>query len=370
MKVIMTGGGTGGHIYPAIAIADKIKEMQSDAQILFVGTSRGLETELVPKNGYPLEFVTVSGFNRRNPLKNIQTAKDLLKGMKEADKIIEDFKPDVVVGTGGYVCGPVVRSAKKHGIPCFIHEQNAFPGMTNKILQNYVDKVFISFDAAAEYFKKKDKLLLTGNPVRKQFFEADYNECRRKLGIEDDRFVLLCFGGSRGAERINEAMLRVLENYSGSNEIEIYFVTGRVHFDEIMEKTSCIVGGLGSNIHVLPYIDNMDVYLAACDLVISRAGALTVSEITVCGKPSIMIPSPYVTGNHQYFNAKAVADVGGAILTEEKYLTNEVLLGDIETMLRNPEKRKKMGLDATKAAPGNATEIIYNEIMKVLKNEH
>ncbi|MCR5481827.1 MAG: undecaprenyldiphospho-muramoylpentapeptide beta-N-acetylglucosaminyltransferase [Clostridia bacterium] len=366
MKVIMTGGGTGGHIYPAIAIADKIKEMQEDAEILFVGTKRGLETELVPKNGYPLEFVTVSGFNRKNPLKNVRTAKDLVKGIKEADAIIEKFRPDVVIGTGGYVCGPVVRSAKKHGVHCFIHEQNAFPGMTNKILQNYVDKVFISFDAAAEYFRKKNKLILTGNPVRKQFFEADYKECRQKLGIEDDRFVLLCFGGSRGAERINEAMLRVLEKYNGSDKMEIYFVTGKVHFDEVKEKTSYIASELADNIHILPYIDNMDVYLGACDLVISRAGALTVSEITVCRKPSIMIPSPYVTGNHQYFNAKAVADVGGAILTEEKYLTNEILLSDIETMLTNPEKRQKMGLDAAKAAPGNATEIIYREVMKAL----
>ena len=197
MKVIMTGGGTGGHIYPAIAIADKIKERDPEAEILFVGTEKGLERELVPRSGYPIRFITVSGFNRKNMLKNIKVAKDLAKGSRQAKAILKEFMPDVVIGTGGYVCGPMVRAAHKKGIRTFVHEQNAFPGVTNKILEKYVDKVFISFEAAGEHFVHKEKLEITGNPVRKVFFEGDRPVCRKTLGLKPGDFALLCFGGSR-----------------------------------------------------------------------------------------------------------------------------------------------------------------------------
>ena len=362
MRVIMTGGGTGGHIYPAIAIAEEIKEKHSDAEILFVGTERGLESKLIPDNGYNIKFITVTGFNRKNIFKNIKVVKDLMKGDKQSKKILKEFKPNVVIGTGGYVCGPVVRAAKKMGIKCFIHEQNAFPGVTNKLLEKYVDKVFISFKEAEKYFKEKDKLVLSGNPVRQSFFDASKEECRKELGIRDDEFVLLCFGGSRGAEKINKTMTEALEELSGTRGMQVFFVTGKVHYQAIMSEIAKNGIELGGNIHIMEYIDKMDNYLPAADLIISRSGALTVSEITVCGVPSILIPSPYVTGNHQFFNAKAVADYGGAIILPEDELCKESLLKNIKNLMESKKQLEKMALNSRSVAPKKATEIIYQHL--------
>lgn len=362
MRVIMTGGGTGGHIYPAIAIAEKIKERSPEAEILFVGTKKGLEKDLVPQNGYKIKFITVSGFNRKNPIKNIKVVKDLLKGNKEAKKIIKDFRPDIVIGTGGYVCGPVVRAAHKLGIKTYIHEQNAFPGMTNKLLEKYVENVFISFADAEKYFKNKEKLILSGNPVRSAFFYIDKKNARNCIGESNDNFVILCFGGSRGAGKINDVMVEVANQLNGVKNVTLFFVTGSIYYDKIlkqMESDGFINSG---NIHIKKYINNMQDYLGAADLIISRSGALTVSEITVCGKASVLIPSPNVTGNHQYFNAKAVADKGGAIIVEEKDLTKESLLKIISHLKASPEKIREMEKASAAIAPCDATKIIYEQL--------
>lgn len=363
MRVIMTGGGTGGHIYPAVAIADKIKEKHPDAEILFVGTTRGLEKDLVPRNGYPIEFITVSGFNRKNLLKNFKTVKDLAKGNMEAKAIIKKFKPDIVIGTGGYVCGPVVRAAAKMGIPSYIHEQNAFPGMTNKLLEKHVKKVFIAFEAATEYFKCKDKLVVTGNPVRKTFFEADRKAAREKLGIPQDAFMVMSFGGSQGAKKINDTMFPVMEAFNGKEGTYLVYGTGKYYYKSTLEKVSAKNIELKDNVQIKEYIDNMDQYIAAADLIVSRAGALAVSEITVCGRASVLVPSPNVTGNHQYYNAKAVADVGGAILVVEDEFTDELLLSAVFDLMNNREKLQKLEMCSKKAAPLHATEIIYENIM-------
>ena len=362
MRVLMTGGGTGGHIYPAIAIADRIKEKNPDAEIIFAGTERGLEKTLVPKNGYDIKFITVSGFDRKNMLKNIKTAFDLAKGMAQSKKLIKDFAPDVVIGTGGYVCGPVVKAAHAAGAKCYIHESNAYPGMTNKMLEKHVDKTFIGVEKAGDYFKEKDKLCYVGNPVRKAFFEGTKAEAREYLGIPQDEFVILSFGGSRGAGRINDAMKSVLELVNGVDGVSLYFGTGDVYYDAIIEEIKEKGIELKDNVHVLRYIDEMDKYLKAADVVVSRAGALTLAEITACGKCSILIPSPNVTGNHQYHNAKAVADAGGAILMEEKNLTDEALAEKIMELKRNPQVSAEMGENARKCAFDDSTEVIYREI--------
>ena len=361
MKVIMTGGGTGGHIYPAVAIADKIKEKQPDAQILFVGTRKGLEKTLVPKNGYPIEFITVSGFDRRNMLKNIKTAADLVRGLAQAKKIIKEFKPDVVIGTGGYVCGPVVKTAAKMGIRTYIHEQNAFPGMTNKMLEPYVDKVFMGFEKAGEYFKHPDKHIVVGNPVRKSFFTTTRAEARAALGIPEDEFMILSFGGSRGAGRINKAMLSVLKEVNGMENTSLYFGTGDLYYDVICHEAAEMCS-LSDNIHIMRYIDDMDNHLMAADVVVSRAGALSIAEICVCGKCAVFIPSPNVTGNHQYHNARAVADKGGAILIEEKDLTDELLVSKLMELKQNLAQVEIMGAAAKKCAFNDSAEIIYDEI--------
>ncbi|WP_051280284.1 undecaprenyldiphospho-muramoylpentapeptide beta-N-acetylglucosaminyltransferase [Anaerovorax odorimutans] len=362
IKVIMTGGGTGGHIYPAVAIADKIKRRNPDAEILFVGTKRGMEKDLVPKSGYPIEFITVSGFNRKNIFKNIKTILDLAKGNKQAKKIIEKFNPDIVIGTGGYVCGPVVRAAHKKGIRTFIHEQNAFPGVTNKLLEKYVNKVFISFPESKEYFKKPEKLIVTGNPIRKSFIINGSNNYREKLGIKDNEFVLLCFGGSRGAGIINENMVKVIEKVNNISDIKVFFITGKLYYEKIKSQLIKKNISLSGKINIMEYADNMHEYILASDLIISRSGALTVSEITACGKASILIPSPNVTANHQYFNAKVVSDKGGAIIIEEKDLNEEKLISTILRLKKDKEALKHMSLMSENIGRIDAVNVIYDNL--------
>ena len=362
MKVIMTGGGTGGHIYPAIAIADKIRSKHPDAEILFVGTQKGMEKELVPKNGYPIRFITVSGFHRKQIWKNVGTARDLMKGLSEAKKILKEFRPDVVIGTGGYVCGPVVRTAHKLGIPCYIHEQNAFPGVTNKMLEKHVEKVFLSFEEAGKYFKQPEKHVVVGNPIRGSFFAAEHGGYRANLGIEDDDFAVLCFGGSLGAGKINEVMLDAIHTFNGVKGLKLFFGTGKRYYDEICRTVKESGLELKDNIRLMPYIDNMNEYLNACDVVISRAGALTISEITACGKASILIPSPNVTGNHQYFNAKVVADKGGAILIEEKDLTSDSLVKAVLKLKNDPQYQKRMEQASAKAGRTDSADVIYEHL--------
>ena len=362
MRVIMTGGGTGGHIYPAIAIANKIMERTNDSEILFVGTRRGMESRLVPENGYEIRYITVSGLNRKNMIKNIKVFRDYRKGKAQARAIIEEFKPDVVIGTGGYVSGPVVRTAAAMGIRCFLQEQNAVAGVANRMLERYVEKIFLGFEEGGKYFKHKDKLVVSGNPVRSDFFAADPAAAREKLGIDPDNFVVLCFGGSLGAGRINKAMMEVIREYNGKEGIEVFFATGKSYYTPVMTELQDMGEDLQDNIHVLEYINNMQDVLAACDLVISRSGALTVSEIALCGKPSILIPSPNVTGDHQTFNARAISDKGGAILLEEKKLEEGVLLEEIEQLRSNPAFMEGMAEQARRCAPLDATDIIFYSI--------
>lgn len=362
MKIIMTGGGTGGHIYPAIAIADRIRRRHQDAEILFVGTKKGMEKDLVPKNGYDIRFITVSGFHRKQLWKNLKTAADLVKGNRQASKIVKEFKPDLVIGTGGYVCGPVVRAAHKRGIKTYIHEQNAFPGVTNKLLEKYADKVFISFPESKNYFKDQSKLVVTGNPIRKSFLLCSLNHSREKMNIKAGEFVILCFGGSLGAGKINSTMIRVIEAVNGMPDTRLFFITGRNYYAKVLDSLKEKEINLNDNINILEYADNMHEYLSAADLVISRAGALTVSEITACGKASILIPSPNVTGNHQFFNAKVVADKGGAIIMEEKDLSDEKLLGTVLRLKNNKEALNSMSAASAKVGRIDAVDMIYDHL--------
>ncbi len=349
MKVIMTGGGTGGHIYPAIAIADEIKSRHPDAEIIFVGTERGMEKDIVPKAGYPIKFITVSGLNRKNPIKLIKTLKDLNHGLHEAKQIIKEFKPDLVIGTGGYVCGPVMKTAAGMGIKTYIHEQNAFPGLTNKLLSRGAERVFVAFDDAKKYFKTKKEPVTVGNPVRHAFTEVDRQAARESLGVKEDEFMVLSFGGSLGAQRINDEMTVAAERLRDRAGLRIFFVTGKRYYSSIMENAD----KTNARVTYLQYIDDMPKYLNACDLAITRSGALTVSEITACGRASVMIPSPYVTNNHQYYNAKVVADRGGAILIEEKDLTNGEVADEIEQLMNDRQILEKM--EKTSAALGTVT---------------
>ncbi|MDD4377227.1 MAG: undecaprenyldiphospho-muramoylpentapeptide beta-N-acetylglucosaminyltransferase [Eubacteriales bacterium] len=364
MRVIVTGGGTGGHIYPAIAIADKIKEKSPSSEILYIGNEIGLEKDIVPKAGYDIKLVSAKWFDRSNILKIFDTGFTVMKGIRQSLKIMKEFKPDVVIGTGGFVCVPVMFAAKKYGAKTYIHEQNAFPGVANKTLEKYVEKVFLGFPDGGKYFKEPEKHVNAGNPVRQSFFDITKGEARKKLGISDQAFVVFSFGGSQGAEKINEVAFDLMETVNGQKDIILVFGTGSQYYDDIQKKINEKNIDVKDNIRILSYINDMDNYLCACDLVISRAGALSVAETTVCGKASILIPSPNVTGNHQYYNAKAVADKGGAILIEEKDLTSEILIKEVLKLKNNRNILEKMSIASRECAPDSATDIIYKNIMK------
>ncbi len=365
MRVIVTGGGTGGHIYPALAIADKFKEEDSNTDILYVGNIEGIEKDVVPKSGYPMAMVDARWLDKSNPWQLIKTGARVTKGILEAGRVMRKFKPDVVIGTGGYVCFPVIVAGNRFGAKTFLHEQNAYPGLANRTLERFVNKIFLGFSDAAKYFKDPSKMVEAGNPVRKSFFNLEKSKARQKLGFPQEDFVVLSFGGSLGAEKINEVAFELMRVMNGHENARMVFGTGKWYYDSIIEKAKEGGISLAGNIHIKDYIDDMENYLAASDLIISRAGALSVAEMTVCGRASILIPSPNVTGNHQYFNAKAVADRGGAILLEEKDLTAEKLIEEVIYLKNNPEAIERMGRAAKACAPMRALDIIYDEIMRV-----
>ncbi|SDK40580.1 undecaprenyldiphospho-muramoylpentapeptide beta-N-acetylglucosaminyltransferase [Natronincola ferrireducens] len=366
MRVIISGGGTGGHIYPAIAIANKIKEINPNSNILFIGTEKGLESDIVPKAGYDFKTITVSYLRRKISFHNVKSAGMLLKGLWQARSIIKDFKPDIVIGTGGFVCGPVVYMAAKMRIKTIIHEQNVFPGITNKILGNYVDKIAISFEEARKYFKQKEKLIVTGNPVRQEFFKVSTKEADLKYKSQQNKPLVLIVGGSGGSASINKTVTHMLMKYS-KNPFEILLVTGKSHYTEVRNNLLQHKEVFEHN-RIMEYINDMPHALKACDLIICSAGAITITEINAVGKPSILIPKAYTAENHQEYNARALEARGAAIVIREQELNGDDLYNNINKLLNDKEKlntMKKASLDASKA---QATDVIYNEIKNLIKN--
>lgn len=370
MKVIVTGGGTGGHIYPALAIADKFKEMDPNTEILYIGCSVGFEKDIVPKHGYDIELVDARWLDKVTPLEVFNTGISVSKGTMESLKIIRKFKPDVIIGTGGYVCFPVLVAGHMKKKLCYLHEQNAFPGLANRTLEKYVKNIFLGFPDARNYFKQSEKHIDAGNPVRRDFFEITKHQAREKLGIPQDDFVVFAFGGSLGSVKINEVSFELMQVFNGHEGVSLISGTGKWFYQDVMDKIADSGFELKDNIRVKDYIDNMDLHLLACDVVISRAGALSVAETTVCGKAAILVPSPNVTGNHQYYNAKAVADRGGAILIEEKDLDLKKVVEDILRLKNNPDLLKQMSEASRKCAPDKAPEIICGKIAEDYKILH
>ena len=363
MRIIFAGGGTGGHINPAISLADYIKGKEPEFEALFIGTKRGLETKLVPNAGYNIEYIDILGFNRKNMLKNVKVLKKLIDSKKKCRKIIEEFKPDAVVCTGGYVSGPVAMAAHKMGIPSIIHEQNVYPGLTVKGSQNYVDYVAVSFNETINHIKKKEKCVITGNPVRKEIIDADYNASRKALGLSDKPFVLI-FGGSLGAAKINENVTAIIPRLVEDGKVSVLFGTGERNYDEVMQKLKGIK--LNDDIKIVPYINNMHTVMAAADLVVSRSGAITVSEIAVLSKASILIPSPNVVRNHQEQNARELESSGAAAVICENELTPDVLYDKINTLTSDKNTLQKMGKNAQKIAKPDALDELYKTVKKAI----
>ena len=361
MNIVLTGGGTGGHIYPAIAIGDKIKEKYPEANILYIGYKGGLEANIVPKCGYEIKYVESRWVDRKNILSIFRTAKSVLKGKKQAYDIMKDFRPDVVIGTGGYVSYPVILAGKKYGAKLYLHEQNAYPGMANRQLAKYVDKIFLGFESARNHFSsiEKNKLIYTGNPVRTAFYNLSKNDARKALGIASNKFVIFSFGGSQGARAINDSMVEVVKKYKNDENTVMLFATGEWYYNEIK---NLFEGQKISNLLIKDYITDMPNHLAAADLIIGRAGALSLAEITMSKRASILIPSPNVTGNHQYYNAKAVADMGGAIIImENKEMLKNVLVS-VDKLISNPKLIKDMEQGSEKASKPLAVDIILDNI--------
>ena len=369
MHILFAGGGTAGHINPALAVAGYIKEKHPDTKISYIGTAKKLEAKLVPEKGYDFYSIEVSGFQRSltpvNIAKNVKAAVCAVTASMKARKLLKKLNPDIVVGTGGYVSGPVLSQAAKLGFKTAIHEQNAYPGMTNKMLCANVDRVMLAMPEAEKRFKLNKKPDIVGNPVRPELTKITREEARAKLGF-DDKPVILSFGGSLGAEKINNSVVELIKYHNQSGKYYHIHAAGKVNYEDMKAKLCDIQ--LGKNVDLREYIKDMDVCMAAADIVICRAGAITLSELAVCRKPSILIPSPYVAENHQYHNAMTLKNVGAAEVIEEKELNGEKLISTVETLLNDDNKLKEMSKNAEKVAIDDANERIYKVLMALMNS--
>lgn len=361
MRVVLAGGGTAGHINPALAIADKIMKNQPDSEILFVGTKNGMESNLVPNAGHKIEFIEVSGLSRKACVKNIGAVIKAAKAYKRCKKLLKDFAPQVVIGTGGYVSGPLVYAASALNIPTLIHEQNVFAGLTSKLLAPRVKTICISFKESEKNFKNAKNIVLTGNPLREALFSLTYDEARKKLLLDEKPFVV-AFGGSLGARRLNEAMIQYIKDMPDKS-CNILFATGEREYDSVQKALKNVKK---SGVKVVKYIHNMDEAMQAADLLVCRAGAITISELNALGKPSVLIPSPNVTDNHQFYNAKALCDNKAAVMIEEADLTDKKFKELIDSILFDKAKLKAMAESSKSMGIKNATDLIYNEIIKII----
>ena len=370
MRILFAGGGTAGHINPALAIAGYVREQEPDAEILYVGAKGGMEERLVPAANFAFQSIVISGFQRKLTVKNIgrniKTVFRLLGASSGAKKIISDFRPDICVGTGGYVSGPVIRQAMKMGIPAVIHEQNAFPGVTNKMLSKQARCTMLAVEDAKKHLDPQAHCVLTGNPVRQAVIRAQREASRKALGL-DDRPLILSFGGSLGARTINEAVADLLTASGKSGKYQ--HIHGYGQYGKWMPQLLKDQGldlSKHPEIQVREYITNMPECLAAADLVICRAGAITLSELQIQGKGAILIPSPNVAENHQYHNAMAMVRRGAAAILEEKDLSGQALCKKVEEIFSQPNGAAQLGKHAKEMAISDANQRIYQIIKEIV----
>ena len=360
MRVIVSAGGTGGHIYPAVAIINKILEHEPKSEILYIGTTDRMEADIIPKMGFNYVGLEIKGLNRHNPFKNINVIKCYSKAYKKAKKIIKEFNPDIVLGIGGYVTLPVVKAAISLGVKTFIHEQNSIPGLSNKLLKNKVDVVGISLESSFKYFNKKNTIF-TGNPRSEEVLTTEKVN-KSKYNLSKDKKLVLFVMGSLGSKTINEKMKEIIPMFE-SKDYEVLFVTGNAYYDEYKKFESI------SNVKLVPYLYDMLGVMKNTDLIISRAGASTIAEITTLALPSILIPSPYVTHNHQEKNAQVLEDGGASVVIKEKDLSSELLLNTIDSILNDSKKYKEMVESNKKLGKTDSASKIYEIIKKLVDGE-
>ena len=357
MRILFAGGGTGGHIYPALAVADYIKNQYPECELLYVGTEKGLEMDIVGKRGdIPFQTIRVEGLPRKISPALIKAGIKALNGCLDARKVISDFRPDVVIGTGGYVCGPIVLAAKLAGVPALIHEQNALPGITNKLLSKWVDCVMVNFAASKSYFAHPERVRVTGLPVRSEVLTAQKEDGLAYFGFSKENVTLLVSGGSRGAKSINLAMAQSYPELIKHKNLQIIHLTGAVSYEDTLNEIKKQGIDLASEPQIIikPYLNEMQYALAAADFCVGRAGATYLAELTACGKASILIPYPFAAENHQQYNAQALVDQGAAKMILDKELNSTNLSAEIINLLENETKRKTMAAMAAQAGKKDA----------------
>lgn len=367
MRVLMTGGGTGGHVNPALAIAETVKRHIPDAEIAFVGTKRGIENKLVPAAGYELYHVDVRGFRRSLSPANIRAAFLALTSPLAAKKLIKEYKPDIVIGTGGYVSWPLLVAASKLGIPSAVHESNAVPGLAVRKLVPYVDRIFVNFEVTGKALGAPEKIMHVGSPLMSEFGRIEKDAARAAIGLTDrcGRYIV-SFGGSLGAERVNRAVLELMRDHlSAHPDIYITHACGAAGYAETRESFEAAGLSKYPNLELVEYIYDMPLRMAAADLVISRSGAITLSELALAHKAAVLIPSPNVTDNQQYKNAKVLADAGGAVLIEESELTDGRICSEVASILEDSARLHGLEKNIAAFAVPNANELIFNEIMRL-----
>ncbi|BDU24891.1 UDP-N-acetylglucosamine--N-acetylmuramyl-(pentapeptide) pyrophosphoryl-undecaprenol N-acetylglucosamine transferase [Flavobacterium sp. GSB-24] len=357
-KFILSGGGTGGHIYPAIAIANELKLQFPDAEFLFVGARDKMEMQKVPQAGYEIKGLWIAGLQRKLTLQNMMFPLKLASSLLESRRIIKKFKPNVVIGTGGFASGPLLQAAGSAGIPTVVQEQNSFPGITNKLLSKKANKICVAYQNLERFFPK-EKIVLTGNPVRQDLIDIDSkrDEAISFYGLDPNKKTLLVLGGSLGARRINQLIEKELQNFL-SQDVQVIWQCGKLYFEDYKKYNQ-------PNVKVVDFIERMDFVYAASDVIISRAGASSVSELCIVGKPVIFIPSPNVAEDHQTKNAQAIVDSKGAILLKESELESQFSIV-FEALLKDQGKQKQLSDNIKKLAMPNATKVIVEEIKKLL----
>ncbi len=371
MRVIIAAAGTAGHINPGLAIANKIKEEEKDSKIIFIGTTRGLENDLVPRAGYKLKTIDAYGLSKKISIENIKKMYKTLKGYGEAKKIIKEFKPDIVIGTGGYICGATISAAHSLKIPTLLHESNAFPGKAVKMLANKTDTILVSFEDARSRIKNAKNIVYTGTPVKirkKEYGINEKNSIIKSAGLNETKPIVLIFGGSQGAQKINDAILGILKNKLNKN-YQIIWATGPKQYDrikEILEENNVYINHL-ENAKIVPYIYNMEEMMNVSDLIVARSGAMTITEISNLGKASILIPLPNVSGDHQLHNAKVLENIGAARIILNNELNYENLNSNIEEIILNKNTIETMSKNALKVSTSNVEDKIFTEIKKIVR---
>ena len=358
MRVVIVAGGTGGHIYPAIAIMNKIKEMEKSSEFLYIGTTDRMEKDIIPKLGIKFVGIEMSGLNRKNIFSNISVLKKYNAAVKKAMKVISEFKPDVVVGAGGYITAPVLYAAHKLKVPVLIHEQNSIPGVSNKFISNFADKICVSLPNSLNLFPK-NKVVYTGNPRSEEIMNVK-KKSKKTLGFDENKKLVVVVMGSLGSTTMTQKIKELIPAFK-DKDYQVLIITGKKYYNDYKDIN------ISDNVKIVPFMDDLICLLKDSDLIVSRAGASTIAEITAIGLPAILVPSPYVTNNHQYKNAKELEDKGACIIVSEDDFSKDKIILEIDKLFDNKDLYENMVNNSKSLGISDSATRIYNEIKNIIR---